>query len=105
MAAATDRGCQGAGLLTGGRSNLRADSLGERDQGRRVEGVGLGQAAEGGGEVAGLAEIDHHHRQSGGDQGYFQAAGGLDDDPFGLERSIAGVMPASVLDLRPRESV
>ena len=56
----------------------------EGGQDRRVDRIGLGQAAGGLGEVAGLAGVDHGHRQPGGGQGGgaedFEPAGGLEHD-------------------------
>jgi hypothetical protein len=58
--------------------------LGEPGQDAGVDGVGLGEQAEGFGKVAGLARVDDGHRQAGGLQrrgdGGFVATGGLQHD-------------------------
>ena len=43
--------------------DLRTDGLGEMGQDLGVQGIGLGHASGGPGEVPHLARIDHHHRQ------------------------------------------
>ncbi len=60
---------QGCGFGVGEGARLRPNPLGEQREERRVEGVGLSQAAGGAGEVAYLARIDDRHRDAGCGQG------------------------------------
>jgi hypothetical protein len=82
LAAAGQQRLERAGRGVGQRLRLRADALGEQRQGGG-DPVGLGQQAEGLGEVAGLAGVDDGDRQAGGGQrrggGVLVAAGGLQD--------------------------
>jgi hypothetical protein len=78
------QGAQLLGLGVGQRARCGLHHLGEAREHLGVEGVGLGQLANGAGEVAHLARIDHRHRQpslrQGRDQGHFAPAGGFQDD-------------------------
>ena len=71
-----------------------AHGVGKEGDDTRVEGIGLGEAARGPGEVANLPGIDDGHGQSragqqGGD-GDFVATGGFQDDQGGAQRAHPG---------------
>ena len=94
LPAAADQGGQGQRVGVGQRSDLRPDGIGEVGDDRGVEAVGLGPLTGGLSELPDLAGDNHHHRQPGGGQGGddrgLVAAGGLQDDPLGLDRDEPG---------------
>ena len=81
------------GLGVGQRADLGADPLGEEGEEVRVEAIGLGELARGFGKVPHLARIDHHDGEAGGGEGgdtdQLIAAGGLEHDELGPQRSQA----------------
>ena len=84
LASSVQQGIELAGRLVGQRTRLGPQGPTEGDQDRRVDRIGLGQPAGRLGEIAGLARVDHGHRQPGGGQRggtqRLQAASGLQDD-------------------------
>ena len=79
--------------MLGDPAQLRLDAFGEQRQHLRVDGIGLGEAAERAGEVADLAWIDDDDGHVGGNEAggddAFEAAGGLEDDALEVEMAQA----------------
>ncbi len=87
LAAAREQAVQQLGGFVGQGPWLRAHALGEFGEDAGIQGVGLGQPAQGLDEVAHLARIHHGDGEPGlgeRDGGeHLEAAGGLQDDERG----------------------
>jgi hypothetical protein len=77
---------QSGGLLVGERARRGTDGLGETGEDEGVYSVGLGEAADGLGEVPRLARVDDSHGDPGGGDGgggqTLVSSGGLKNDQF-----------------------
>ena len=90
LSASGEEGGEFGGGLVAQRPDRRANPVGKLGQHARIELVGLGEDAEGLGEIPHLARIDRHDGETGdrerAEDGGFVAARGLQDDQCRRQR-------------------
>ncbi len=87
LASADDEVLQGAGVLVGQRPAGGLDFESEEGESLGIDLVGLGEQADGLGEIAGVARVDGGNRQTGGAEERegtaLKATGGFHEDDLG----------------------